>query len=355
MTESGAPAGETMNGETLHQEVVEQQKFTVDLEKWKIILIAVLGAVGLGVTKEESGHPVILALIPLVCAYVDVLVYHNGLRILVISQFLQDGHPDAFARHYEQFCQERRSVFPLEEWALFATTIIVSVVVGAFALQPSLVGIQLRSLERVVLVVSAAVGVVGTTGARFMFEWHADKLAHWPLEVAPPKTAGFRRAMLHRSAFLALTLGIGLAAVLMAHTHDSRRLAILATASGARIDDVAPGLWPAIVHRAAASGVAVVPMSELNGPLTAEQRKTLLACEPDACAEELAQALGTRAVLVGSVQRAGDTIVCSLEIVDLGKKAVLGREVVHARNVGELLDATESAVDGIVSAWLATD
>ena len=167
-----------MNGDSLRTEIIESQKFTVDLEKWKIILVAALGSVALGISNDFRVRPAVLALIPLVCAYVDMLVYHNGLRIMAISHFLQGTRDDEFAQRYEKFCERNRGVFPLEEYALFVTTLIVSVAVGVFAEHPALVGIALDGAGRFVVETAALLGIVATTGARITYEWQVDNLKH---------------------------------------------------------------------------------------------------------------------------------------------------------------------------------
>src|SRR6476620_5919020 len=85
----------------LRDEIIESQKARADLFKWKIILVAAIGAAVLGVayplgetaragqdelvTKREY----LLCLVPLVCVYTDILCAHMNLRIRVIGQFLR--------------------------------------------------------------------------------------------------------------------------------------------------------------------------------------------------------------------------------------------------------------------------
>ena len=90
----------------LREEIVESEKARVDLLKWKIILIATLGAVALGfestapagaaaASAPSFSHEYLLCLIPLVCLYVDLLCSHLNLRIMVIA-------------HYEQYAAGKR-------------------------------------------------------------------------------------------------------------------------------------------------------------------------------------------------------------------------------------------------------
>src|SRR5215468_7511337 len=113
----------------LRSEIVESQKSRIDLFKWKILLIAALGAVAFGIGKDNAtGIPVLLGFIPLLCAYVDILFVHNDLRILVIAAFLR-GNANAGsdeARAYEKVCEKHRTSFRLESFALLGTTVLVS-------------------------------------------------------------------------------------------------------------------------------------------------------------------------------------------------------------------------------------
>ena len=77
----------------IRQEIRETQTTRSDLFKWKLIISAALGAVGLGITKGSQSNDyssnldLAFCLIPFVCACVDLLSYHLNLRILVINKF----------------------------------------------------------------------------------------------------------------------------------------------------------------------------------------------------------------------------------------------------------------------------
>jgi hypothetical protein len=78
----------------LRAEIVEAQKAKLDLFKWKLILVAGLGAAASGlVGNHTASHPNFLfALIPLVCIYVDLLCRDQTLRIVVIARYLHLVH-----------------------------------------------------------------------------------------------------------------------------------------------------------------------------------------------------------------------------------------------------------------------
>lgn len=111
----------------LRDEIVESQKARCDLLKWKLALVAGLGAVGLGLgdyAPKEPGysHHYVLCLIPLVCVYVDLLAKHMTLRIMVIGCFgghlapEKKGEPESIEALYEKFAGKARGMpFPSDD------------------------------------------------------------------------------------------------------------------------------------------------------------------------------------------------------------------------------------------------
>jgi hypothetical protein len=84
--------GGTKNME-LYQEIIENEKGRLDLFKWKVVLVAGLGAAASGLLSSKPITPVLpLALIPLVCIYVDLLSLDLTPRICVISRYLNLAH-----------------------------------------------------------------------------------------------------------------------------------------------------------------------------------------------------------------------------------------------------------------------
>jgi hypothetical protein len=73
----------------LVQEIIENEKARLELFKWKIILVAGLGAAASGLVGAKPIHPVLsAALIPYVCIYVDLLAEDLTLRIAVVARYL---------------------------------------------------------------------------------------------------------------------------------------------------------------------------------------------------------------------------------------------------------------------------
>ena len=94
----------------LRGDISEAQKARVELFKWKLILVSGLGAAASGIvgTHNDSRPGYVLALIPVVCLYVDLLCVDQTLRVVVISRFLQllcaeDGNRKEDNAKYEAF------------------------------------------------------------------------------------------------------------------------------------------------------------------------------------------------------------------------------------------------------------
>ena len=92
-----------------------------DALKWKLLLVAGLGAAGLGI--QENQHPIrlLLALIPFVCIYVDLICTTLNVRIIVIGNY----YAKLRGNRYERFAQLNRAVFQMEDWALNGSTKLV--------------------------------------------------------------------------------------------------------------------------------------------------------------------------------------------------------------------------------------
>ena len=114
----------------LRDEIIESEKTRNDLLKWKLILVAALGAAGLGIGSQGAKDLVVLlALVPVVCLYVDALCFHAELRILAIASFLRMLPATELERQYENHCKANRRHFSLEGWALLGTTVALSLAV----------------------------------------------------------------------------------------------------------------------------------------------------------------------------------------------------------------------------------
>ena len=121
------------NISALREEIRESEKVRMDFLKYKLIAVGTIGSIGLGFSK--NGNIIILSLIPLVCLFVDILCYHNNLRIFVIASFLKkkkDPYEKFVADLFVKSVEAGKSdcyVFKLEDYALLWSTLIVSLLI----------------------------------------------------------------------------------------------------------------------------------------------------------------------------------------------------------------------------------
>jgi hypothetical protein len=124
---------DTMN--TLRSELIESQKTRSDLMKWKLLIVAGIGGAALGFSGEGPGNAhFALAVLPLACAYVDLLCRNLSLRTKAIGLFIEHGaHDSAPLRAYEKFYRDiHDSVWgrmSLESWALRWSTVLISIAI----------------------------------------------------------------------------------------------------------------------------------------------------------------------------------------------------------------------------------
>jgi hypothetical protein len=129
---------------SLRTEIVESQKARIDLLKYKLLAVAALGAFGLGAghgdaSSMSSMYIYSFCFIPFVCVYIDLLCFHNTLRILVIGKYLQSACADPYERfiseHLDTFHQRRKGFFfEMEDWALQWSSVALSIILALFGI-----------------------------------------------------------------------------------------------------------------------------------------------------------------------------------------------------------------------------
>ena len=126
----------------LRAEIVDAEKARVDFQKWKLVLVAGLGAAGLGLGGANSQpHLQLLCVIPLVCGYVDLLCKHITLRIMVIGTYVRKLNEGSRAPgsvlDYEGFVEKTRKKvqpFELEDWVMDGSTLVLSAAITAYGI-----------------------------------------------------------------------------------------------------------------------------------------------------------------------------------------------------------------------------
>ena len=116
----------------LRQEIIESQKTQADYLKWKLISVATVASISLGFgptnTTSVKGAKLLLCLIPLICAYIDLISIHIMIRIITIGVYLKvSGSP------YEKFVfkiRDKASVNPFvfEASALHGSSLVFNVI-----------------------------------------------------------------------------------------------------------------------------------------------------------------------------------------------------------------------------------
>jgi hypothetical protein len=170
--------------EAFRNEIIEAEKGRMDLLKWKVLLIAGIGAVGLGFSSSEKevipviSRHLLLCIIPLVCVYVDSLCQHLQIRILVISEFFQhyqdqskDKEMMSF-QEYEEFCNKVRPVFYLEDWTQQWATFACSFIILLVSLKLLWTGAWIESIA---FFVSGALGIGLTIRLNLLQERKIEK------------------------------------------------------------------------------------------------------------------------------------------------------------------------------------
>jgi len=128
----------------LKQEINQTLESEHDFAKWKLIVVAALGAAALGLGKEEKPQLWLLLFIPFVCAYIDLHLSQYQARILVLAQFIRGYRPsagekaiDTILQNYEKYCEELRSrkshFFDLGQFANRNASFVLSILAPAAA------------------------------------------------------------------------------------------------------------------------------------------------------------------------------------------------------------------------------
>ncbi len=122
--------------ETLRSELIESQKVRSDLLKWKLLIVSGVGGAALGFSGVAPANAhLALAVLPLACAYVDLLCRHLSLRNKAIGVFVEKSTTHTFAhlREYESFYSDlSKNAWKnnsLESIALLGLTAFVSIAV----------------------------------------------------------------------------------------------------------------------------------------------------------------------------------------------------------------------------------
>lgn len=114
-------------------EIDAAQKARDELLKWKAVSIATLAGAGLGFAGASgTSSPLVLAVLPFACAYIDLLCRNLSIRSKSASRFMEliaDAGDRSAAARYEQFYARFASSRgpALESFALIGSSVLVAI------------------------------------------------------------------------------------------------------------------------------------------------------------------------------------------------------------------------------------
>lgn len=160
----------------------------MQLLKWKLVVIAGIGAPALGFTNVQgpTGSHLALAMIPLACLYIDILCRELSIRAKRISVFLAHNQKaDDLAKVFESFYQRTKIGPSMESFALVYSTVVVSLLV-------LIIGGMLSNIVRdwMVFVTSTVVGLAGSRFIHTQYSKRLNRLKKQSSKFSDDQTAG---------------------------------------------------------------------------------------------------------------------------------------------------------------------
>lgn len=145
----------------LRTEIIETQKSSADLLKWKLIATATVASLALGLWKPAgattaSEGKLLACLMPFICAYVDLISLDLGLRIMVVASYLRDRESDPYEKHVQSL-RTGPNPFRFAPVAIHASSILVNILLIGIGLA----GAAQQSWTRLEVCVFLMTGLVG--------------------------------------------------------------------------------------------------------------------------------------------------------------------------------------------------
>lgn len=101
-------------------------------------------------------------------------------------------------------------------------------------------------------------------------------------------------------------------------------------------------------HLARYPQLDVLSGADLKRLVDLEAQKQSAGCDEGSCLSEIAGAIGAQLVFFGQAGKLGSTIVVTLNVFDAAKGQAVGRQVIEARDLGQLPALVGPAVDSMV-------
>lgn len=148
---------------SLRDELLAAQSQRLELAKYKLVAVAVLGsvAIGAGGAADSTSVPYLIGLIPFVCLYLDIISETKKVQYMAIGSFLSKQDDQSLLAKYERFCAQNREVF-YQNYAYKYSTLIISIAILLLGL--SRLGWETNP-DGVLILIEVAAGSLGMLGA----------------------------------------------------------------------------------------------------------------------------------------------------------------------------------------------
>lgn len=139
----------------LRSEIVASQKIQADYLKWKLITVAALSAVALGINPSIKQAVYLLCVVPLCCFYTDLLSLHTMIRIVTIGNFLKK-EGCKYEEYIDEIRQQKATPLKFENYALICSSVFFNLIPVIYGL------VQIISFKSTLTGISFIIsGIVG--------------------------------------------------------------------------------------------------------------------------------------------------------------------------------------------------
>ena len=154
----------------LRNESMAAQQQRLDLAKFKIVCIAVLGSLAIGASGLTTGSvPYIIGIIPFVSIYIDVISETKKIQFMAIGAFLNTLTRESVIGRYEDFVEKNREGF-LRNYSYQLSTLVVCAAIAALGIGRLIFSAFITSYAPDPLLVAIEIvsGVTGIVGAMIL-------------------------------------------------------------------------------------------------------------------------------------------------------------------------------------------
>jgi hypothetical protein len=117
----------------LRHEIIEAERAGSDFLKWKLIAAATVASIGVGFWNSArpmaADAKLLICLVPLICAYVDMVSLDLAVRITVIASFLRTKCHDPYETYVQTLRGRDDNPFRFAPIAIHGSSLVVSLVI----------------------------------------------------------------------------------------------------------------------------------------------------------------------------------------------------------------------------------